>query len=92
MLCCRLFSCRLLFQKKGRGRKSTGDIGGRAAAEDDKDGEEFLFGGGPGGGGGAAAENGLLEAVRRNDTALSAVVADWVRPTKIHIWVDRLFR
>lgn len=76
-----MLSCRLLLQKKGRGRKSTGDIGGKAAAaaEDGKDGEEFLFGGGVGGGAGPGAENGLLEAVRRNDTALSAVVAEWVR-------------
>eukprot|EP00752_Nemacystus_decipiens_P009436 g8435.t1 len=66
-------------KKMRRGRKSTGDIGGQATAADDKDGEEFLFGGvGVGGGGGAGTENGLLEAVRRNDTALSSVVADWV--------------
>eukprot|EP00903_Cladosiphon_okamuranus_P006626 g6471.t2 len=73
-------------KKKGRGRKSTGDIRGKVAAEDQDEnehdkGEEaevILFGGGPGGGGDAGTENGLLEAVRRNDTALSAVVADWV--------------
>lgn len=28
---------------------------------------------------GGGVNNGLLEAVRRNDTALSSVVADWVR-------------
>ncbi|CAM9843247.1 unnamed protein product [Pylaiella littoralis] len=66
--------------KKGRGRKSTGDIGRSAAADaggEEGQREEVLFGGGLGGVGGGV-NNGLLEAVRRNDTALSSVVADWV--------------
>ncbi|CAN0345471.1 unnamed protein product, partial [Ectocarpus sp. 13 AM-2016] len=80
-------------QKKARGRKSTGGIPtSREAATTsaaETDGEESegedgnVLGGAVGGGmGGGGAENVLMEAVLRNDTALSSVVSDWVSSYK----------
>lgn len=69
--------------RKGASAADGDDGGDDNAAEDagrgaGAGGEEVIFGGGGLDEAAARAKNGLLEAVRRNDTALSSVVGDWV--------------